>query len=75
MKTIRSAKEASLLARKVRKMAFPKDVCQKTGKKEHEVHDELREQVLGVLSSMREAIKQAEDKQYKKDAPIREKIR
>jgi hypothetical protein len=31
-------------------------VLQKTGRKRHEVIDELREQVLGVLSSMREAI-------------------
>ena len=29
-------------------------VCQKTGKKELEVLDELRQQVLGVLKSMRE---------------------
>ena len=50
-------------------------VCQKTGKKELEVLDELRQQVLGVLKSMREAIKYAEDEQYLKDAPIREKIR
>jgi len=50
-------------------------VLQKTGRKRHEVIDELREQVLGVLSSMREAIRQAEQEQYKKEAPIREKIR
>ena len=50
-------------------------VCQKTGKKELEVLDELRQQVLGVLKSMRESIKYAEDEQYLKDAPIREKIR
>ncbi len=58
---------------------FPEDimakVCQKTGRKKHEVLDELREQVLGVIESMREAIKQAEDEQYKADAPIREKIK
>jgi len=58
---------------------FPEDimskVCAKTGRKKHEVLDELREQVPATLDSMREAIKQAEDEQYKKDAPIREKIK
>ena len=58
---------------------FPGDilalVIAKTSKKKHEVLDELREQVTAVLEAMREAIHQAEQEQYKKDAPIREKLK
>jgi len=59
--------------------AFPEDimsaVCRKTLRTKDKVVDEMREQVSGVLESMGEAIRQAEDEQYKKDAPIREKLK
>ena len=58
---------------------FPGDVLglvlAKTQKQKHEVLHELREQVAGVLEAMREAVHQAEQEQYKKDAPIREKLK
>jgi len=56
---------------------FPPDilslVVHKTKREEREVIDELREQVQAVVSSMGVAIFEAEQEQYKKDAPIREK--
>ena len=58
---------------------FPDDilglVCQKTGKEAKDLLDELRAQVPDVLSSMREAIKEAEKEQHRLDAPIRERLK
>ena len=58
---------------------FPDDilglVCQKTGKEAKDLLDELRAQVPDVLSSMREAIKEAETEQHRLDAAVREKIK
>ena len=58
---------------------FPPDilslVVHKTKREEREVIDELREQVQAVVSSMGVAIFEAEQEQYKKDAPIRAKIK
>ena len=57
---------------------FPPDimglVCAKTGRTPAEVLDELREQVTGVTQAIREAIYQAEQEQYRKDAVIRAKV-
>ena len=58
---------------------FPEDVlglvCQKTGREARDVLEELRAQVADVLSSMREAIKEAEKEQHRLDAPIRARIK
>lgn len=58
---------------------FPEDimglVCHKTKRKADDVLDELRAQVQGVIKSMGAAIFEAQQEQYKKDAPIRAKIR
>ena len=58
---------------------FPKDileyVCEKTGKAAELVTPELRKQVAAVISSVGIAIYQAEQEQYKLDAPFRAKIR
>ena len=72
-------KLVSLLEGCEKDKAFPDDImsaiCRKTGKKKDEVIDEMRAQVEGVLESMGEAIKQAEQEQYKKDAPLRAKLK
>jgi len=58
---------------------FPPDilglVCSKTGRDARDIIDELRAQVGAVLSSMREAIKEAETEQHRIDAAVREKIK
>ena len=58
---------------------FPLDilglVCAKTRRTPADVLDELRQQVAGVMSAMREAIHQAEQEQYRKDAAIRTQVK